>query len=57
MKSEHVQRFIHDPEKLAKQKRDGAQDGKNAEELLKMLPDAFIWKLASEDAQRIHAAF
>jgi hypothetical protein len=49
---ERVQRFIHDPEKLAKQKRDGMQDGKNAEELLNMLPEAFTWKLVSEDAQR-----
>jgi hypothetical protein len=49
---ERVQRFIHDPEKLAKQRRDGAQDGKNAEELLHMLPEAFTWKLVSEDAQR-----
>ena len=49
---ERVQRFIHDPEKLAKQKRDGAQDGKNAEELLKMLPEAFTWKIVSEDAQK-----
>jgi hypothetical protein len=52
VENDHVQRFIHDPDKLAKQKRDGAQDGKNAEELLNMLPEAFIWKLASEDAQR-----
>jgi hypothetical protein len=49
---ERVQRFIHDPEKLAKQRRDGAQDGKNAEELMHMLPEAFIWKIESEDAQR-----
>jgi hypothetical protein len=49
---ERVQRFIHDPEKLAKQKRDGAQDGKNAEELLRMLPEAFTWKIVSEDPQR-----
>jgi hypothetical protein len=49
---ERVQRFIHDPEKLAKQKRDAVQDGKNAEELLRMLPEAFTWKLVSEDAQR-----
>jgi hypothetical protein len=49
---ERVQHFIHDPEKLAKQRRDGAQDGKNAEELLNMLPEAFTWKLVSEDAQR-----
>jgi hypothetical protein len=54
---ERVQRFIHDPEKLAKQRRDGAQDGKNAEELLHMLPEAFIWKLVSEDAQRFTLHF
>ncbi len=52
-----VQNFIHDPDKLAKQKRDGVQDGKNAEELLRMLPDAFNWKLQSEDAQNITLNF
>jgi hypothetical protein len=54
---ERVQRFIHDPEKLAKQRRDGAQDGKNAEELLRMLPEAFLWKAQSEDAQKITLHF
>jgi hypothetical protein len=54
---ERVQRFIHDPEKLAKQRRDGAQDGKNAEELLRMLPEAFNWKVQSEDAQKITLHF
>jgi hypothetical protein len=42
---------------LAKQKRDGVQDGKNAEELLRMLPDAFNWKMQSEDAQKITLHF
>jgi hypothetical protein len=54
---ERVQRFVHDPEKLAKQRRDGAQDGKNAEELLHMLPEAFTWKVVSEDAQRFTLHF
>jgi hypothetical protein len=54
---ERVQRFIHDPEKLAKQKRDAVQDGKNAEELLKMLPEAFTWKVQSDDAQKITLHF
>jgi hypothetical protein len=54
---ERVQRFIHDPEKLAKQRHDGAQDGKNAEELLRMLPEAFTWKLVSDDAQKITLHF
>ena len=49
---ERVRAFIHDTQKLEKQRRDGVQDGKNAEELLKMLPDAFIWKVTSEDEQK-----
>jgi hypothetical protein len=49
---DRVQRFIHDQDKLAKQKRDGVQDGKNAEDLLRMLPEAFTWKLVSEDEQK-----
>jgi hypothetical protein len=57
IEDERVQRFIHDPEKLAKQRRDGAQDGKNAEELLHMLPEAFTWKVVSEDAQRLTLHF
>ena len=51
-----MQSFIHDPAKLAKQRKDGAQDDKNAEELLKMLPEAFMWKVQSEDAREDHAA-
>lgn len=54
---ERVQRFVHDPALLAKQKRDGVQDGKNAEELLRMLPEAFLWKVQSEDAEKITLHF
>jgi hypothetical protein len=57
LEDEHVQRFIHDSAQLAKQKKDGLQDGKNAEELLNMLPEAFTWKVVSEDAQRITLHF
>jgi hypothetical protein len=57
VEDERVQRFIHDPAQLAKQKKDGVQDGKNAEELLNMLPEAFLWKVESEDAQRITLHF
>lgn len=52
-----IQSFIHDPEKLAKQKRDGASDDKNAEELLNMLPTAFIWKIANENGDSITLTF
>jgi hypothetical protein len=54
---QRVRSFIHDPALLAKQKKDGVQDGKNAEELLRMLPEAFTWKVQSEDAQKITLHF
>jgi hypothetical protein len=54
---ERVQNFIHDPSQLAKQKKDGQQDGKNAEELLRMLPDAFTWKVGSDDGENITLNF
>ena len=40
-----LQNFIHDPSALAKEKRDAAHDDQNATELLKMLPEAFTWKV------------
>jgi hypothetical protein len=52
-----VQEFIHDPAKMAKQKRDAAQDDKNAKELLNMLPEAFCWKVEKEDEQKITLHF
>ena len=52
-----MQEFIHDPEKLAKQRQDGAQDDKNASELLNMLPEAFVWKVESEDAEKFTLHF
>jgi hypothetical protein len=48
-----VQSFIHDKEKLAKQRKDGAQDDKNARELTNMLPDAFVWSVQSDDGERV----
>jgi hypothetical protein len=57
VEDQRVQSFIHDSALLAKQKKDGVQDGKNAEELLRMLPEAFTWKVQSEDAQRITLHF
>lgn len=52
-----VQSFIHDKEKLAKQRKDGAQDDKNARELTNMLPDAFVWKVESDDGDRVKLHF
>jgi hypothetical protein len=52
-----VQDFIHDPAKMARQKRDAAQDDKNATELLNMLPEAFVWRVQKEDEQRVTLHF
>ncbi|MBB5340428.1 hypothetical protein [Tunturiibacter gelidoferens] len=57
VEDERVKTFIHDPAQLAKQKKDGQQDGKNAEELLRMLPDAFTWKMQSDDGENITLNF
>lgn len=40
-----LQSFIHNSSAMQKQKRDAAHDDRNATELLKMLPAAFIWKV------------
>lgn len=52
-----IQSFIHDPEKLAKQKKDGASDDKSAAQLLNMLPTAFLWKIANENGDAVTLTF
>ena len=55
--SKRVEDFIHDPAKLAKQKKDSAADDKNAAELLKMLPEAFTWRVANENGETVTLQF
>lgn len=43
--NERIQAFVHDPSKIAKQRRDGASDDESARQLLEMLPEAFTWKV------------
>jgi len=52
-----VQEFIHDQGKMAKQRKDGAQDDKSARELTKMLPDAFVWRIESDDGEKVTLHF
>jgi len=54
---DRLNRLIHDSAKLAKQKRDGAQDDKSARELLQMLPDAFLWNIEAENPSAIRLHF
>jgi len=52
-----INRFIHDSSRLAKQRRDGEQDDRNARELLAMLPEAFTWAVESENAVAVKLHF
>jgi len=52
-----INRVIHDPSRLAKQRKDGEQDNRNARELLSMLPEAFTWTVESENAAAIKLHF
>lgn len=45
---QRVENFIHSPWQIRRQQRDSAQDDKNAEDLLRLLPRAFRWKVVSE---------
>lgn len=52
-----IQSFIHDPSLQAKQRRDSQQDDKRAEEMLRMLPDAFLWTIKSDTPQTTTLSF
>jgi len=49
--------FVNDPAQQAKQRKEGAQDDKRAENLLQMFPDAFLWSIKSENDETVTFAF
>jgi hypothetical protein len=52
-----VQAFVHDPAQQQKQKQNGEHDAQSAAKLLRMLPEAFTWKTASETPELITLSF
>jgi hypothetical protein len=52
-----IEAFVHDPAQQARQRKDGEQDDKRAEEMLRLLPDAFLWTLKSDAPDAITLAF
>jgi hypothetical protein len=52
-----VEAFVHDPAQQAKQRKEGAQDDKRAEDMLKLLPTAFVWSMKSEDAKTVTLSY
>jgi hypothetical protein len=43
--------YVHDPSAQARSRRNGAHDDAQAAAFLQMLPEAFIWTIASRDAE------
>ena len=52
-----IERFVRDPALQAKQRRDGAQDDKRAENMTRMLPDAFLWSVKSDSGNTVTLGF
>jgi hypothetical protein len=55
--TERINDFIHDPAAQAKQRRAGAHDDQQARELLKMLPNAFVWTIKSDTGDLVTLGF
>jgi hypothetical protein len=54
---QRIESFVHDPSQQAKQRKDSAADDKRAENMLRMLPDAFLWSIKSDTPQGTTFAF
>jgi hypothetical protein len=52
-----IQSFVNDPSQQAKQRKDGEQDDKRAEDMLRLLPDAFLWTVKNDTADTVTLAF
>jgi hypothetical protein len=52
-----IDAFVRDPAQQAKQKKDGAQDDKRAENMTRMLPDAFLWSVKNDSGETVTLGF
>jgi hypothetical protein len=52
-----IAEFVHDPAEQAKQHKDGEQDDKRAEDMLRMLPEAFVWTVKAETDKAVTLGF
>jgi hypothetical protein len=52
-----IQSFVNDPSQQAKQRKDGELDDKRAENMLRILPEAFLWTVTNDSADTVALAF
>lgn len=55
--NQRINSFVRDSAQQAKQRRDSEQDDKRAENMLRMLPDAFLWTIKSDTSDATTFAF
>lgn len=55
--SDRIAEFVHDSSAQAKQRKAGEHDDAQATEMLKMLPDAFVWTVRSETSELLTLDF
>ena len=46
--TQRIERYVHDPTAQARARKNGAHDDAQAAEMLKMLPDAFVWSIVNQ---------
>ena len=54
---QRIESFVHDPTQQAKQRKDSEADDKRAENMLRLLPDAFLWSVTADGADSTTLAF
>lgn len=57
IETRRIQNYVNDPSAQARARRAAEHDGAQAEELLKMLPDAFIWTRGGENGDLLTLNF
>jgi len=52
-----MEKFIHDPDAQTRQRKSGEHDDQQSADMLRLLPDAFLWTVTSTQGDRIHLHF
>lgn len=52
-----MEHFIHDADAQASQRKSGAHDDRQSEDMLSLLPDAFTWTIVSNHGHTVHLHF
>lgn len=55
--TQRIDHYVHDPAAQARARKNDAHDDAQAAEMLKMLPDAFLWSMVSQTSEFITLAY